>query len=108
MSETTKGEFIEKIVFAAVPILFSCIVYLVSDLNTTKTKLTELDNKIAIVVSPENMPRPNQSAELAREKLRLDFVNEQNESLIRHTQNIGQINLLSWRITELEKLNGKK
>jgi hypothetical protein len=105
MSETTKGEFIEKIVFAAVPIMFSCIVYLVSDLNTTKTKL---DNKISIVVSPENTPRPNQSAELAREKLRLDFVNEQNESLIRHTQNNGQINLLSWRITELEKLNGKK
>jgi hypothetical protein len=108
MSETTKGEFIEKIVFATVPILFSCIVYLVSDLNTAKTKLTELDNKISIVVSPENTPRPNQSAELARENLRLDFVNEQNESLIRHTQNNGQINLLTWRVTELEKLNGKK
>jgi len=108
MSETTKGELIEKIVFAAVPILFSCIVYLVSDLNTTKTKLTELDNKIAIVVSPENTPRPNQAGELAREKLRLDFVTEQNESLIRHTQNNGQINLLLWRVEELERQNGKK
>lgn len=108
MSESTKSEFIEKIVFAAVPMLFSCIVYLVSALNDANERLTILDNKISIVVSPENTPRPNQQGELAREKLRQDFTTEQNESLIRHTENKGQLNLLAWRIEQLEKNNGKK
>lgn len=108
MSESTKSEFIEKIVFAVVPILFSCIVYLISALNTANESLTNLDNKISIVVSPENTPRPNQQGELAREKLRQDFTTEQNESLIRHTENKGQLNLLAWRVEQLEKNNGKK
>ena len=108
MSESTKSEFIEKIVFAAVPILFSCIVYLISALNTANERLTTLDNKISIVVSPENTPRPNQQGELAREKLRLDFMTEQHESIVRHTENRGRLDLLFWRIEQLEKNNGKK
>lgn len=108
MSESTKSEFIEKIVFASVPMLFSCIVYLVSALNDANERLTTLDDKISIVVSPENTPRTSANAELQREKLRQDFTTEQNESLIRHTENKGQLNLLAWRIEQLEKNNGKR
>lgn len=103
MSESTKSEFIEKIVFAAVSILFSCIVYLISALNTVNERLTDLDNKISIVVSPENTPRPNQLSELAREKLRLDFMIEQHEGIVRHTENRGRLDLLFWRVEKLEK-----
>ena len=101
--DNEKSALIEKIVFAAVPILFSCVVYLISSLNDVNTRLTTLDNKISVVVTPENSPRPSQAAELAREKLRQDFMIEQNESLVRHTENKGVLELLKWRVTELEK-----
>jgi hypothetical protein len=103
MSETTKAELIEKITFAIIPIMFSGIVYLVTELSAVNTRLSELDSKIAIVVSPENTPRLNAQGELAREKLRQDLMNEQNESLVRHTENKGVLELLKWRVTELEK-----
>lgn len=103
MTNDQKGALIEKIVFAVIPMLFSCTVYLISAINEINTKLNTLENKIAIVVTPENTPRPSASAELLREKLRQDFTQEQNESLIRHTENVGQIKLLTWRIEQLEK-----
>lgn len=101
--DNEKSALIEKIVFSVLPILFSCVVYLISSLNDVNEKLTTLDNKVSVVVTPENSPRPIPSAELAREKLRQDFMIEQNDSLIRHTENKGELELLKWRIGLLEK-----
>jgi len=58
---------------------------------------------MAVLITPENTPRPNEQGELAREKLRQDLMNEQNESLVRHTENKGELKLLKWRVEELEK-----
>ena len=105
--ETPKSALIEKIIFAIVPFIFTGLVYLISALNETNTKLAVLENKIAVVVTPENTPRPNQQAELAREKMRQDFMNEQNENIVRHTENKSAMELLKWRIEKLEEKNDK-
>lgn len=106
--ETPKSALIEKIIFAVTPFIFTGFVYLISALNEVNTKLAVLENKIAVVVTPENTPRPNEQAELSREKMRQDFMNEQNENLVRHTENRSSLELLTWRITQLENKNGSK
>ena len=105
--ESPKSALIEKIIFAVIPFIFTGLVYLISALNETNTKLAVLENKIAVVVTPENTPRPNQQSELAREKMRQDFMNEQNENIVKHTENKSAMELLKWRIEKLEEKNGK-
>ena len=105
--ESPKSALIEKIIFAVTPFIFTGLVYLISALNETNTKLAVLENKIAVVVTPENTPRPNQQSELAREKMRQDFMNEQNENIVRHIENKSAMELLKWRIEKLEERNGK-
>jgi hypothetical protein len=106
--ETQKGALIEKITFAILPFLFSGLVYLLSALNDVRENIDTLENKVLVAVTPENAPRPNSVSELAREKLRQDFMEEHNESEIKRTELVGSIELLKWRITQLEEKNGSK
>lgn len=106
--ETQKGALIEKITFAILPFLFSGLVYLLSALNDVRESINTLENKVSVVVTPENAPRQNSVSELAREKLRQDFMVEHNESEIKRAELVGSIELLKWRITQLEEKNGSK
>jgi hypothetical protein len=45
----------------------------------------------------------NPAAELAREKLRQDFLEADTIAKIQHTINVKDIELLRWRLQELEK-----
>jgi hypothetical protein len=72
----TKGAFIEKITFALLPLLFSCVVYLMSALASLSHEVTILNSKISLVVTSDNRQAPNSGAELAREKLRQDLEKE--------------------------------
>jgi hypothetical protein len=105
--ETPKNALIEKITFAILPFLFSGLVYLMSALTDVRENINTLENKISVVVTPENAPRPNAVSELAREKLRQDFMEEHNESEIKRTELVGSIELLKWRIQHLEEKNGR-
>ena len=71
-----KGGFVEKITFALLPLLFSCVVYLMSALNTLQHEVTVLNSKISLVVTADNKQSVNTGAELAREKLRQDLEKE--------------------------------
>ena len=71
-----KGGFIEKITFALLPLLFSCVVYLMSALSSLSHEVTILNSKISLVVTSDNRQAPNSGAELAREKLRQDLEKE--------------------------------
>jgi hypothetical protein len=106
--ETQKGALIEKITFAILPFLFSGLVYLLSALNDVRENINTLENKISVVVTPENAPRPNAVSELAREKLRQDFMEDHNKSEVNYVELVGSIELLKWRITQLEEKNGSK
>jgi len=71
-----KGQLIEKITFALLPLLFSCVVYLMSALSNLAHEVTILNSKISLVVTSDNRQAPNSGAELAREKLRQDLEKE--------------------------------
>lgn len=68
-----KSQLIEKFAFAILPILFSCVVYLMSSLSSLSHEVTVLNNKVSLVVSNDNKQIPNVGSELAREKLRQDL-----------------------------------
>lgn len=71
--ETAKGALIEKITFAILPLLFSCVVYLMSSLSNLSHEVTILNSKISLVVTSDNKQATNTGAELARERLRQDL-----------------------------------
>ena len=71
--ETAKGALIEKIAFALLPLLFSCVVYLMSALSNLSHEVTILNSKISLVVTSDNKQATNTGAELARERLRQDL-----------------------------------
>ena len=74
--ESAKGALIEKITFAVLPLLFSCVVYLMTALSSLSHEVTILNSKISLVVTSDNRQAPNSGAELAREKLRQDLEKE--------------------------------
>jgi hypothetical protein len=71
-----KSQLIEKITFAILPLLFSCVVYLMSALSSLSHEVTILNSKISLVVTSDNKQASNSGAELAREKLRQDLEKE--------------------------------
>lgn len=71
--ESAKGALIEKITFAVLPLLFSCVVYLMSALSSLSHEVTILNSKISLVVTSDNKQSVNTGAELARERLRQDL-----------------------------------
>lgn len=91
-----KGALIEKITFALLPLLFSCVVYLMSALSNLAHEVTILNSKISLVVTSDNRQAPNSGAELAREKLRQDLEKEiqKNRDDIAHNRlDIAVINI---------------
>jgi hypothetical protein len=74
--ESAKGALIEKITFALLPLLFSCVVYLMSSLSNLSHEVTILNSKISLVVTSDNKQAVNTGAELARERLRQDLSSE--------------------------------
>jgi hypothetical protein len=74
--ESAKSALIEKITFALLPLLFSCVVYLMSALSSLSHEVTVLNSKISLVVTSDNKQSVNTGAELARERLRQDLAAE--------------------------------
>jgi hypothetical protein len=83
-----KSQLIEKTAFAVLPILFTCVVYLMSALDKLTHDVTVLNAKISLVVTSDNKQATNSGAELAREKLRQDLEKEiqRNRDMIHDNQ----------------------
>jgi hypothetical protein len=71
-----KGAFIEKLLFALLPLLIGCTGYLIQALGTIQHDVTILNSKVSLVVTSDNKQASNTGAELAREKLRQDLTQE--------------------------------
>jgi len=69
-SNQTKGALIEKIVFAGIPILFSCVVYLMSALSSANNEIIQLKSKIAVVVNADNKAIPPQGTTIDMAQIR--------------------------------------
>jgi hypothetical protein len=103
-----KGALVEKVTFAVLPIMFACVVYLMNALAHVNTQLTILESKMQLVVTSDNKQAPNMGAELAREKLRQDFMQANTEALSRSGANKAVLDTLVWRVQELEKHKEKQ
>ena len=71
--ENQKGAFIEKMLFALLPLLIGCTGYLIQSLGKIQHDVTILNSKVSLVVTSDNKQASNTGAELAREKLRQDL-----------------------------------
>jgi hypothetical protein len=68
----SKSELVEKIVFGAIPILLTCVGYLLTALIDMDNKITVLENKVAVVVTAENKPIPSEGTTVAMEQIRAE------------------------------------
>jgi hypothetical protein len=93
-----KSQLIEKTAFAVLPILFTCVVYLMSALDKLTHEVTVLNAKISLVVTSDNKQAVNSGAELAREKLRQELEKEiqRNRDMIHDNQK--HINIIEDRM----------
>ena len=103
-----KGALIEKVTFAVLPIMFACVVYLMNALSSVNHQLTILEGKMQLVVTSDNKQAPNMGAELAREKLRQDFMQGNTDAISRSAANKAVLDTLVWRVQELEKFKEKQ
>lgn len=74
--QTAKGAFIEKMLFALLPLIIAGVGYLLSAVNSLNHAVTVLESKVSLVVTSDNKQSVNTGAELAREKLRQDLEHE--------------------------------
>jgi hypothetical protein len=74
--ESAKGAFIEKLLFALLPLLIGSTGYLIQALGSIQHDVTILNQKVSLVVTTDNKQASNSGAELAREKLRQDLEKE--------------------------------
>jgi len=97
------GEIGQKIIFAIIPILFTCVVYLMNALSTLQSNVNTLQAKVQIVVSADNKKVTNLDAALAREKLRQDLLDSVQEINARASTNRARIDVLERRLDILDK-----
>jgi hypothetical protein len=71
--ENAKGVFIEKMLFALLPLIIAGVGYLLSSVATLNHQVTILESKVSLVVTQDNKQASNTGSELAREKLRQDL-----------------------------------
>ena len=74
--ENAKGAFIEKLVFALLPLLIAGVGYLMSAVSRLEHEVTVLNQKASLVVTADNKQATNTGSELAREKLRQELEKE--------------------------------
>jgi len=69
-ANASKGALVEKITFAGIPILFSCVVYLMNALSTANNEIIQLKSKIAVVVNADNKAIPPQGTTIDMAQIR--------------------------------------
>jgi hypothetical protein len=69
-ASASKGALVEKITFAGIPILFSCVVYLMNALSGANNEIIQLKSKIAVVVNADNKAIPPQGTTIDMAQIR--------------------------------------
>jgi hypothetical protein len=107
--ESAKGAFIEKLLFALLPLLIGCTGYLIQALGSIQHDVTILNQKVSLVVTTDNKQASNSGAELAREKLRQDLEKEIQINRDHIAENRTHIAVIEDRmgIPKIKPMNGK-
>jgi len=66
----SKSALVEKITFSGIPILFSCVVYLMSSLSSANNEIIQLKSKVAVVVNADNKAIPPQGTTIDMAQIR--------------------------------------
>jgi hypothetical protein len=69
-ASASKGALVEKITFAGIPILFSCVVYLMNALSSANNEIIQIKSKIAVVVNADNKAIPPQGTTIDMAQIR--------------------------------------
>ena len=83
-ASASKGALVEKITFAGIPILFSCVVYLMSALSAANNEIIQLKSKVAVVVNADNKAIPPQGTTIDMAQIR-EHLSEQISKLDRES-----------------------
>ena len=97
------NDIVQKLIFAIIPILFTCVVYLMNALSTLQTNVNTLQSKVQIVVSADNKQVTNLDAALSREKLRQELLDSVQEINSRASTNRARTDVLEKRLDIIEK-----
>lgn len=81
-ASASKGALVEKIVFAGIPILFSCVVYLMNALSNANNEIIQIKSKIAVVVNSDNKAIPPQGTTIDMAQIR-EALNDKIEKVER-------------------------
>ena len=103
--QNAKGAFIEKLLFALLPLLMAGVGYLLNAVSTLAHQVTVLESKVSLVVTSDNKQASNTGAELAREKLRQDLteaIQKNRDSIHENQSKIAVID------EKLKRIEGKK
>jgi hypothetical protein len=95
-----KSVLVEKVAFAVLPMLFACVVYLMTTLSTLSQEVTVLNSKVSLVVTSDNKQASNSAAELAREKLRQDLEREIQENRHMILENKREISVIEQHLKD--------
>jgi hypothetical protein len=101
--ENAKGVFIEKLLFALLPLIIAGVGYLLNAVSTLNHQVTVLESKVSLVVTSDNKQASNTGAELAREKLRQDLTEAIQRNRDSIQQNKEHITLHEEKIRQLSK-----
>jgi negative regulator of genetic competence, sporulation and motility len=102
-----KGAFIEKLLFALLPLIIAGVGYLLSAVGTLAHQVTILESKMSLVVTSDNKQASNTGAELARERLRQDLTEAVQKNRDSIQQNKEMIAIHEEKIRQLNKQIGK-
>ena len=105
--ESAKGMFIEKLLFALLPLIIAGVGYLLSSVAQLNHQVTILESKVSLVVTQDNKQASNTGSELAREKLRQDLTEAIQKNRDSIQQNKEHIAILDERVRQVQKQAGK-
>jgi hypothetical protein len=101
--ESAKGMFIEKLLFALLPLIIAGVGYLLNSVSQLNHQVTILESKVSLVVTQDNKQASNTGSELAREKLRQDLTENIQKNRDSIQENKQHIAVMEERIRRLEK-----
>jgi hypothetical protein len=105
--ESAKGAFIEKLLFALLPLIIAGVGYLLNSVAQLNHQVTILESKVSLVVTQDNKQASNTGSELAREKLRQDLTEQIQKNRDSIQENREKIAVHEERIKRLEKVGAK-
>jgi negative regulator of genetic competence, sporulation and motility len=103
IKESAKGAFVEKLLFALLPLIIAGVGYLLSAVGTLAHQVTILESKMSLVVTSDNKQASNTGAELARERLRQDLTEAIQRNRDSIQQNRESISIHEEKLKQLHK-----